>query len=234
MNQAVTLRFKTTHSVEEVREAARYMLAMYPRLRSIIVPTLFSYRMMILDNEDSRVNVLFNEAFQVRRNMIFGTEDFFQYRHGLVNEPCLLDNRLGIKFHYLPDDPTHALIIVLNHVTGDGMSQALIIDSLMAYLNGKSPELLPLDDSSMKPALFEKSYFRIPIQLWKSYRILREESRKNKNDKIISVSDTHTDYFGPVNSYSQPFSFGIKPIMAKSKELGYSVPSLRQPPLHSP
>lgn len=223
LNQAVTLRFKTTHRVEEIREAARYMLAMYPRLRSIIVPTLFSYRMMILDNEDRRVEVLFNEAFQVKRNMVFGTEDFLQYRHGLVNEPCLLDNRLGIKFHYLPDDPNPALIIVLNHVIGDGMSQAFIIDSLMAYLNGKRPELLPLDDSSMKPALFEKNYFKIPFQILKSCIILSKESRKNKKDKIIAVSDKHTDYFGPVNSYSQPFSIGIKPILSKAKELGCGV-----------
>ncbi|PKN52689.1 MAG: hypothetical protein CVU55_05515 [Deltaproteobacteria bacterium HGW-Deltaproteobacteria-13] len=223
LNQAVTIRFKTTHSVAEIREAARYMLAMYPRLRSIIVPTLFSYRMMILDNGNSRVDALFNDAFQVKRNMAFGTEEFFQYRRGLVNEPCLLDNRLGIKFHYLPDDPNPALIIVLNHVTGDGMSQAFIIDSLMAYLNGKRPDFLHLDDSSMKPALFEKNYFKIPLQLLKSYRILRKESRKNKNDKIIEVSDTHTDYFGPINSYSQPFSVGIKPILSKAKELGCGV-----------
>lgn len=223
LNQAVTIRFTTTHPVEEIREGARYMLTMYPRLRSIIVPTLFSYRMMILDNDDRRVDVLFNEAFQVKRNMVFGTDDFFQYRHGLVNEPCLLDNRLGIKFHYLPDDPNPALIIVLNHVIGDGMSQAFIIDSLMAYLNGKKSDPLPLDDSSMKPALFEKNYFKIPLQIWKSYRILREESRKNKNDKIIEVSDTHTDYFGPVNSYSQPFNVGIKPILSKAKELGCGV-----------
>lgn len=224
LNEVSAIRFRTTLDVEEIRRAARYLLTMYPRLRAMIAPTLFSYRMRILEDNDSRVDMLFNDAFQVIRNMAFGTEDFAQFRRALLNEPALLDNRLGIKFHYLPDDPEPTLFFTLNHVIGDGMSRAVIVNSLMACLNGKKPEPLPVDSTSMKPVLLEKNYFKAPFQILKSYRNLKKESRKNRNDKIIKVSDRHADYFGPVNSYSQPFSFGIKPVLAKARELGCSVP----------
>jgi hypothetical protein len=223
MNAVMTLRFKTKQSVDEVRSAARYMLSMYPRLRGLIVPTLFCYRLQILDDQDPRVDILFNDAFRVKRNLEYGTEEFARYRRELMNEPSLLENRLGIKFHFLPDDPNPDLMVSLNHVIGDGMSQIMIINSLMEYLNGKRPALLPLDNPSMKPVVLEKNPLKIPLQLLKSYILQKKDSKKNKEDKIIELTKSPADFFNTVNAYNRPFSFGLKPIQLKAKELGFSV-----------
>ncbi len=223
MNQVVTMRFKTKQSVDEVRNAARYMLSMYPRLRGIIVPTLFSYRLQILDDHDPRMDIFFNDAFRVRRHLQFGTEEFDRYRHDVLNEPSLLENRLGIQFHFLPDDPNPDLIVSLNHVIGDGMSQMMVINSLLEYLNGKRPALLPLDNPSMKPVLLDKNPLKIPLQLLKSYILQRKDSKKNKEDKIIEMTKSPADFFTTVNAYNMPFRFGIKPIQSKAKELGFNV-----------
>jgi NRPS condensation-like uncharacterized protein len=223
MNQVVTIRFKTKQNIDEVRNAARYMLSMYPRLRGIIVPTLFSYRLQILDDHDPRMNIFFHNAFHVQHSLKFGTEEFDRYRRDILNEPSLLENRLGIKFHFLPDDPNPDLIVSLNHIIGDGMSQVTIINSLLAYLNGKRPASLPLEDPSMKPVLFDNNSLKIPLQLFKSYMIQRKETKKNKEDKIIEMTKSPADFFTTVNAYNMPFRFGIKPIQSKAKELGFNV-----------
>lgn len=223
MNQAVTMRFKTKHSVEDVRNGARYLLSIYPRLRSIIVPTLFSYRLQILDNDDKKVDVLFNDAFHVMRNMSVDSEEFPHYRRAIMNEPSLLDSRLGVKFYYLPDDDRPALLISMNHLTGDGISQIFVFNSIIEYLNDKRTNPVPLDNPSMKPALFENNVFKIPLQLVRSYFLQRKESKKNKKDKIIFGSNNPSEYFSPVNAYTMPFGFGIKTILSKTKELGCTV-----------
>jgi NRPS condensation-like uncharacterized protein len=226
MNQVVTIRFTKQQGVEEVRNGMRYLLSIYPRLRSIIVPTMLSYRMLILDNDDKRLELLFNNAFHVMNNMSVDSDDFLRFRRALMNEPSLLESRLGIKFYYLPDDPRPSLIISMNHLTGDGLSQLFVVNSIIEYLNEKRSNPILLDNPSMKPALFEKNILRIPFQLIKSYVIFRRESRKNRKDKIISGSNAPADYFSTVNAYSQKFGFGIKPVLSKSKELGCSVTAL--------
>ena len=91
MNQLITLRFKTKHSVDEIRDALRYLMTVYPKLRSVVEPTLFSYRIRIYDDHDENLEVLFKAAFRVRRNLAFGSEEFIEYRRALLNEPSALE-----------------------------------------------------------------------------------------------------------------------------------------------
>ncbi len=223
MGQILTMRFKTKQTVEEIRNAVRYMISMYPRLRSVVEPTLFSYRIRILDDNSRRLAVLFNDAFRVRHNLIYGTKTYLEYKKALLNEPFSLEQGLPIKFWYLPDDSKPVLFISIHHLACDGMSYNHLMGSMLAYLNGKKPPLLPVDNPSVKPVLLKKPYYKVPLQIYESFKIYIEDLKRIKGDKIINPSIQPADYFGPVNFYQHVLSHDLKTMLSKSRELGCSL-----------
>jgi len=154
----VTIRFRTVHSPQEIRDAMRYMLSIYPRLRSLVEPTLFSYKLRIFDDNDKQLEVLFNHAFRVKRNLLHNSGEYLQYRSELLNESFPLEQAIPIKIRYLPDDPMPVLLISIHHVACDGMSWIHMVGSLICYLNGKTPPFVPLDNPSVIPALLIRPF----------------------------------------------------------------------------
>ncbi len=225
MSQVITIRFKTKQHIEDVRNASRYMVSIYPRLRSVVEPTWFSYGIRILDDVDDkrRIDILFNDAFRVRRDIAYNSEEYIDYRRDLLNEAFSLEQGLPIKFRYLPDDAQPVLLISVNHVTCDGMAYIHLMNSLIAYLNGKKIPAIPVDNPSLKPVLLEKNYLKIPSQLYKSYKIFKNELQEIKNDRIIPASADSVDFLGSVGTHQKALSYDLKTILSKSRELGCSL-----------
>ncbi len=223
MTQVITVRFKTKHSDSEIRDAIRYMLSIYPRLRSIVEPTLFSYQIRILNDHDKKVDILFKDAFKVRKNMQHNTEEYIDYRRSLYNEPFSLEQGLPIKIRYIPDDPQPVLLLSIHHMTCDGIAWEHLVESLISYLNGKPPSVVPLDNPSIWPAIIEKPFYKIPLQIYRSYKLFQENKKKTKNDIVIQASAKPVDYFSPVNMYQQILSHDASTLLSKSKELGCSL-----------
>ncbi len=222
----ITVRFKTKHSPEEMRVAMRYMISIYPRLRSIVEPTLFSYKIRILDDNSKRVNVLFNDIFKVIYNIRHNSEAYLDLRRSLLNEPFSLEQGLPIKIRYIPDDPMPVLLISVHHMICDGRSWGHIINSLIMYLNGKKPPLVPIDCPNMMPAFLKKPYSTVPLQIYRSFKIFREDLRKAKGKKIIHASSRPANFFGPVDMVQHKLSYNIGALSSKSKMLNCSVTAL--------
>jgi NRPS condensation-like uncharacterized protein len=222
MGVMTTLRFKTKHSPDEIHEAMRYLLSIYPRLRSFLEPTFFSFRLRILD-DDKNLDLLFNDVFEVLNNTSYGSDDYLEYRRALLNEPFSLENELPIRMRYIPDEPGPVLLFSIHHIIADGSSLEHMLHSLMSYLNGDKPPLVPLDSPNMMPALLEKHFFRVPQQIIRSYKTFRDNNRKCKGKEVVSLLARPTNSFGPVDLHQEIIVHDLAMMQSKLRESGYTI-----------
>jgi NRPS condensation-like uncharacterized protein len=222
----ISLRFTTRHSTEEMYRALRHMVAIYPRLRSIVQPVFYSYRMKILDNQDERVDVLFRDAFRVRKNLLHDSDEFLDCRKDFFNEPFTLEQTLPIKITYLPDDPQPVLLMSIHHIVGDGMSILEFLNAIMDFHNGKALPEISIYNPSLFTIFMGKPAYRLPQILLRSYKWFRERNRKPKPGPILNASARPTNYFGPCDVYTHRFSFPLSLLRSKAKELGATLTNL--------
>lgn len=219
----VSLRFKSKISIDEIRSAMRYMLSVYPRLRSIVVSKLFSYKIKILDDDNPEVEQLFNDAFRVVRNVKPDSEAYFTSRRDLLNESFRLLDTFPVKICYFPDDPNPMLLISIHHMNCDGLSFHHLINSLMLYLNGKTPPLIPLEDSSLWSAIAKKPSYKLPGQLYQNFKQVKKEITLAKDLSVCHATHTPSPSFGKVNVFQHALSVDLNLVKIKSKDLGYSL-----------
>ena len=222
----VMLRFKEKHPVEEIREAMRYLLTIYPRLRSLLEPTLFSYQLRILDNNDERLDLFYNNAFRVTPQVKYNSQEFISFRRNFYNEPFALLQTIPLKICYFPDDPTPVLMLSIHHVAGDGAAVVHMIGSLMAYLNGKRTEPVPIDNPSLVPALMNLPWYKFPSQLYQSIQLLMQDSKQAPKGRIIPATDKPVNFFGPVDIHVDVLKYDFSLIRTTARELGVSITTI--------
>jgi len=219
----LTVRFKEMHSIEEIRNALRYMLTIYPKMRSIVQPTFLSYKLMIISDDDPRLEILFNNAFRVIRGIQYDSPEFIDIRKFLYNEPFSIEQNIPVKFYYFPDDQNPLLLMSLHHVITDGSGWIHMIGSMMSYLNGKKPQTIPIDKPSLMPAIMGKQLSKIPRQLLNSYKFALSSSKEHKGETFIPAS-LHPKYFvGPLDLHHQSLKHGLNEIKYKTREFGCSL-----------
>ncbi len=222
----ISLRFATRHSSEEMYRALRYMISIYPRLRSIVQPVFCSYRMRILENNDERIDVLFKDAFKVRNNFLHDSEEFLGCRKDFFNEPFTLEQSLPIKMMYFPDDPQPVLLMSIHHIVGDGMSILEFLNAIMDFLNGKTLPEISIYNPSLFTIFLDKPFYKLPLILWRSYKWFIQSKRKPKPGPIVNASNRPTNYFGPCDVYTHRFSFPLSMLRSKAKELDTTLNNL--------
>lgn len=219
----VILHFKTKHSIEEIRKAVRYMLTVYPRLRSIVVPSLFSYNCEILEDDSERLEALYNYAFRVVPKIRYNTKEYMEFKHTIFNEPFSLTTTIPIRFYFLPDSAV--LIFTFNHAVGDGMSIIGMLYSLMSYLNGKMPPLEITYNPSFL-AMFTSNPIKLPLyffnSLWQMIKYPDTIFGKAKG-KVLSLSGKEINFQGSFDiiHHAVPYNFDL--IKSKSKEMGTTI-----------
>jgi NRPS condensation-like uncharacterized protein len=222
----VMLRFKEKHPVEEIREAMRYLVTIYPRMRSLLEPTLFSYQLRILNDNDERLDLFFNNAFRVIPQVRYDSPEFLSSRRNFYNEPFSLLQTIPLKICYFPDDPTPVLMLSIHHVVGDGSAVVHMIGSLMAYLNGKRSEPFPVDDPSLLPALMNRPWHNFPSQLYRSIKLLVQDSKQGPKGRIIPATDKPVFFFGPVDIHQYVLKHDLSLIRTMARELGVSITTI--------
>lgn len=221
LTQLITLHFKTKHSPEKIREAFRYILTVNPKLRSVIEPTLLSYRIQVIDDGDPRVQVLFDDSFRVIEKVTYNSEEFIRIRKDLFNYPFKLMQALPIRIQFLPD--ASVIFISLHHTTCDGVGWMHMVSSLLSYLNGTMPPDTPLEDPSMLNGLLKRPYLLAPLHILRSY-IADRRSRKNiLSTDNINLSPNPVNFYGPSDIEQHFLSHDFTVLRGKSKELGFSL-----------
>ncbi len=217
------IRFKERHSAEEIRNAIRRMFSLYPRMRSIIESTFLSYRVRILNDNDKRTEALFNDTFRVVKNIHYGTPEFDEYIRYFYNEPFALEQGFPIKVRYLSDGDNPVLAIFVNHATIDGLAIIHMVNSIVAYLNGKNPPEVPITWTSYFPAYLEIPLNKFPAQLVRSLKMFISDMKKPKPGKTLQPSTRPVNFFGSVDNYNHYLSYGLDEIIEKTKGLGCSM-----------
>lgn len=217
------IRFRQPHSVDEMRRAVRYLLSVFPRLRSVLEPTPFSYQLRVIDDQDPRLEVLFAQSFRIRHDVVYGTPAYEAYWREVFNEPFALQKELPIRFVYLPDDPEPTILMLVHHMILDALGSAIMVNTLMEYLNDKPRPAFPVDDPSLAPILLEQPWSKVPAQLWRSYKVFAEEARQNRGEKIVPVTTRPSTYIAQTDAIYHTLTPELATIKAKSKALGCTV-----------
>ena len=221
--QMVTVRFKTRHTPQEMREALRYTLSVFPKLRSVIVPTLFSYRIQLLEDDEPRLGIMFNDAFHVKYALEYESQEYYEYRRAFYNEPFALEAGLPIKMRYLPDTPQPVLFLLIHHMITDGIGCQQVVNAVVAYLNGKRPPRIPIDDPSRSPVYLEQTLSRIPRQIRDSYKTMSMAVQSSKGQRFIHPSSNPVNYFGPVDLHQHTLAYDVLTVKGKATELHCSI-----------
>ncbi len=223
LGQLITIRFKTKHNSDEIQKAMRYMLTIYPRLRSVVKKDLFLHKLRILD-DNSNLDKLFNKIFKVEHNLKYNTEEFIEYRKKLFNDPYNLYEEIPIKICYLPDNDFPVLLLSIHHMICDGKGWTHLINSLLMYLNGKRPPEVPLDNPSLIPALLKAPYYKIPQLLYKSYKIQKEQSNRWKQDTVlVHKTSKSTELVEYMDMHQHISSYDYEAFTSRTRELGCSI-----------
>jgi len=223
ITQIITIRFKTKHSPDEIKRAMRRILSLYDRLRLYVRPTLFSHRIFIYDDDDSITEKYFKGSFRVIPGVTYDSPRYLEYRRKVLNEPFSLESELPLTISYFPDDPEPVLLLSVHHLVCDGMGWIHMIDALMAILNGESPPPVPLEDPSLTGAIFEKPYYRFPLQLLRSYRKYKETVRERKNDKVYMLPHIHSDTLGLFDMQQQYLAIDLAALKKKAGEMNCTI-----------
>jgi NRPS condensation-like uncharacterized protein len=221
LTQLITLHFKTKHTPEKIRAAFRYMLTINPKLRSVIEPTLLSYKIRIIEDSDPRVQVLFDDSFRVIDNVKYNTKEFSEIRKDLFNHPFKLQQTLPIKIQFLPD--ASVIFISLHHTTCDGVGWMHMVASLLSCLNDRKPPVTPLEDPSMLNGLMKRPYILAPLYILKSFFIDRKNRNRIAGARNINPSPNPVNFYGPSDIEQHFLSHNFAALRGKSKELGYSL-----------
>lgn len=224
ISQVYSMRFREAHTQDEMRAAVRHLVHIYPRTRSMIIPTFFIDRLRLLSDDDI-MDILFEKTFQVVHGVATDYSSLQKYMGGLANETFALENELPIRVRLLVGNPLPVLVLVVHHIICDGRGMVQMMSSIMAYLNGvKHPEV-PVDEPSMVPAILPASFINRIRSLFTSYRIFRDEMLASKQVRTIELGKPGPE-FGPAGVFIHPVPFDIKAIKRCAANRGYSLTEL--------
>ena len=218
----MTIRFSTIHSVQEIHRGFREILSNYQKLRTIIEPTFLSYCYRIID-DDSTLDILFQEAFQTVPDIVHGTDAFFDYRNNLLNESFALGSGLPFKVRIIGNSPQPIILLSLHHMIGDGASLIQIVISLLRYLKGEKLTPVPITGPSIIGAIIRKPLKLVPRQIIDALKDYSTISKMTKGIQIMPIKEKSFGLFSPSAMIEHYLTHPVSEIKAKCKTLNCTI-----------
>jgi NRPS condensation-like uncharacterized protein len=189
--------FKLDRAVDValLRQALRELTSAYPRLRSVIVPTGWTYKLRILP-DDHLVDQLFDDAFRVQAGVDATSRPALEAFHSqLLNESLQMERGLPWRARFI-DHPTQpVLVFTLHHIIGDGRSNLQMIAAIMGRLSGKPIAPCPLQSPSMVAAVTPKSLAGWPASIAGWWRNARRDTKAAQGQKVITLATRSSPRF---------------------------------------
>lgn len=222
ITQPYLLRFDSPLDESLVRQALRELTTAYPRLRGVVAPTAFSYRLRILP-DDLTIDQLFEDAFRVVRHVDAGSRDALMAFHTeLINEPLSLERGLPWRARFFPHPQTPALIFSMHHLIGDGRSLIQMLSAIVARLSGHAIKPCPLQSPSMVKAVTPVRWTQWPASIAAWWRNTRRDARDRQDEKLMTLASRRSTRFttGTVHYHDLPCS--PEQLKAMAKQVGAS------------
>lgn len=225
IGQVHVLRFREPHTDADLRAAVRHLVRVCPRLRSLIQPTVFGHRLRVLA-EGSHVDALFELVFRAVPGG-GGPSALNALLIDLVNQPFDLERALPLRARVLRDGGLPILVLSLHHVVCDGRGMMILLDALMARLNGAEIAAIGIDDPRMLPALLpSRGETRwAPVTAW--WRSFRTHRHQRTETPATAVTLTHgRGDFGPTGVHLHAVAGDLAAIKAAAQARGCTVSEL--------
>jgi len=224
VTQLAAMRLETVVSRDAMRAAVREVVRAYPRLRTVVEPTFLSHRLRVLDDGD--VEQLFDDAFRVVTHVSSDLASLEGYVAEVLNEPFALERGLPIRLRYLVNGPHPTLVVMVHHVVCDGRSVMMAVEAILRALNGKPVEPLPIDSSSMLPAVLPSTFVAKLSSVWRSFLDERARARALRGRRITRFGARDARRFGVVGARLHLLPVGMDELKRVSIARGCTVTAL--------
>ncbi len=225
MAQAYVIRFEQVVSEADLRQAARRLLSAFPRLRTALEPTPRRFQFRILP-EDHHFEQLFDIAFRSEHIDLDDPQAVRRWHEIHVNDPMALQHGLMVRFTHVPHPTRSALMLTVHHVLFDGRSMVHLVESLMKLLNGQPVADVPLESSSMLPAILPNHWWEWPGKVWAAWKHLRAEAREVAQYEIVRLRSDRSERFTSCGVLHHQTGQAGKALSKAGKGLGGSSNSL--------
>lgn len=195
INQPYILRFD--HAVDEalVRQTLRELTSAFPRMRSAIVPTAWTYKMRILA-DDRGVDQLFDDCYRVEAGIDPASRDALEAFHcRFMNEPISLERGLPWRARFFPHPTQPALMFSVHHIIGDGRSMVQMLCAILGRLNGQPIAPCKLESPSMIPAVTPPKWWQWPGSIARWWRDTRAEKKAAQGERVIMLEQGGSDRY---------------------------------------
>lgn len=188
INQPYLVRFDSPIEIDLIRQTMRELATAYPRLRGVIEPTAFSYRLRILP-DGPEVEQLFADAFRVVQGVDATSREAVGVCHNaFMNEPISLERGLPWRARFIPHPEQPALMFSVHHVIGDGRSMVQMLCAIMARLSGEPMKPCAISAPSMLPAVMPHKWWQWPASIARWWRNTKADKAEAAGLNIVTLN----------------------------------------------
>jgi NRPS condensation-like uncharacterized protein len=131
-----------------------------------------------------------------------------------------------VRMQFAPHPERAALLFTVHHLLADGRSMVLFIEQLMKLLNGLPIDDVPLDSSSMLPAVVPAKWWQWPGKVWAAWQTNRAEARERARYEIVRLPTKRSARYLSCGVQHHDMGLATKDISRAAKGMGGSGNSL--------
>ncbi|KGM40295.1 hypothetical protein JY96_10350 [Aquabacterium sp. NJ1] len=188
INIPFVLRFDAPVSTELMRQTMRELATAFPRMRGVIEPTAFSYKLRILSDE-RQIDQLFDNAFRVQPGVDASSREALRALHDeFMNHSICMERGLPWVARFVPHPTQPALLFAINHIIGDGRSMVQMLCAIMARLSGQPMTACQVDNPTMLPAVMPPKWWQWPANIARWWRNSRADKAAAHGRHIVTLN----------------------------------------------
>lgn len=195
INMPFMMRFDRPVDEALLRQALRELTTAYPRMRGVIVPTAFTYKLRILP-DDLWLDQLFDDAYRVQPGIDASSRSALEHFHSaFLNEPLSLERGLPWRARFIPHEATPVLVFSVHHIIGDGRSIVHMLAALLGRLSGQPIKGLPLESPSMVAAVTPPKWTQWPASIQGWWRNKKRDDQGSRGQNIITLASRRSERY---------------------------------------
>jgi NRPS condensation-like uncharacterized protein len=226
ITQPYMMRLDAPVDVALVRQALRELTSAYPRLRSRIVPTGWTYKLQLLP-DDHLIDQLFADAFRVQTGVDADSHEALEAFHNtLLNDALSMERGLPWRARFIAHPTRPVLVFALHHIIGDGRSNLQMIGAVLARISGKPIPPCPLQSPSMVAAVAPTSWAKWPASILGWWRNTRRDAQAAQGQKVITLASRVSPRFTTSSAVHHELPCSPSQLRTTAKRYGTTINNL--------
>lgn len=217
INIVYLMRFDRPVDAALMRQALWDLMMAFPRLRALLSPGWWTYRLEILDDE-FLLRSLFDMAFRERDQPVLNTQaECEAAQTAALNTPLSLQRDLPWRAEFDPRPAQPTLLLTVHHIMADGTSMAYLTQALLARLQGQTILPCPIEPSSQMPGLLPRRLRQWPESVWAWWQASRRDALQARDMRIVRLQTRHHPRFSHVRVHHAALPCTLSQFKAAAK-----------------